>query len=523
MLKKELLFLLCFFLIRSLAAQSPYAVETVPNPQVLNGTFLSNPDSILSRQEGEVINFVLQRIEDSSGVEAAVVVLNSIGKEDTKNFRYKLFNHWGIGKKGKDNGLLLLIVKDQRTWDFETGYGLESVLPDGRLKIIGERLLVPQFKKDSMMMGIVQALLAIERVIHNDSTIITALDQNTTTSGSEKEYVFIPDENERYLYNGEVPLSWIHEIHLYCWAGYGIFLAMVVYSFFDKKKHKNFLTKTNDVNEIKTGIPISYSRWIFFYILLPISIPLASYSFMPSYFSEFTDFSNLLFLGTYVVISLLVLERMLRASHYCRHENKQTYIGKLREKNGTGLLIFLSLLFPFFMIPYFAWISYKKQRIRNQPFPCINCGTVMYKLGKEEEKKHLSAGQQKEEELKSVEHDIWSCGQCQQLQKFAYVSEGGSYTNCTSCGYRTALNHKSVTLVAATYYDIGKERKEYSCKNCGSNYSKEIDIPRRTRTNSGGSSFKSSSSSSSSSSGGGSRGGSFGGGRSGGGGSGGKW
>lgn len=93
---------------------------------------VSNPDGIITPDDASRINQLLNVVEDSLGIEVAVVAVNSIGDQDARMFATDLFKHWGLGQKSKDNGLLIQLVTEpsQRSVVFETGYGIEGVLPD---------------------------------------------------------------------------------------------------------------------------------------------------------------------------------------------------------------------------------------------------------------------------------------------------------------------------------------------------------------------------------------------------------
>lgn len=93
------------------------------------------------------IDSILSRLEDSTNAQVAVVALQSIGDALPKDFANALFKKWGIGYAGKDNGLLILFVFDQRRVEFETGYGLEGLLPDATCGIIQREKMLPAFGK----------------------------------------------------------------------------------------------------------------------------------------------------------------------------------------------------------------------------------------------------------------------------------------------------------------------------------------------------------------------------------------
>lgn len=96
-----------------LSAAKDYTVETIPNVRLSDRyNHVSNPDGIIQPQDVDRINRLLQIVEDSLGIEVAVVAVESIGDNDARMFATDLFQHWGLGKKGKDNGLLIQLVTE---------------------------------------------------------------------------------------------------------------------------------------------------------------------------------------------------------------------------------------------------------------------------------------------------------------------------------------------------------------------------------------------------------------------------
>ena len=120
-----------------------FTPQTVPDPKKTGGGYVSDPGGVLKTAEVAELNRLIAAIEDSSTAQIAVVVLPSIGEESPKEFATALFETWGIGQRETDNGLLILVVMDQRRTEFETGYGLEGVLPDITCYRVGMETLVP--------------------------------------------------------------------------------------------------------------------------------------------------------------------------------------------------------------------------------------------------------------------------------------------------------------------------------------------------------------------------------------------
>lgn len=143
-----------------------YTPKTVPNVQAVDYRhFVSNPDGILSREAVYQIDTTLLRLKEARIAEVAVVAVESIGFAEPREFATELFRHWGIGEKGRDNGLLVLLVLGQGAVEIETGYGMEGELPDALCKRIIERVMIPHFKAGDFDKGMTEGVGAIATVL----------------------------------------------------------------------------------------------------------------------------------------------------------------------------------------------------------------------------------------------------------------------------------------------------------------------------------------------------------------------
>lgn len=151
-----------------LSAATDYRVETIPNVRLSDRyNHVSNPDGIIQPQDVERINQLLQTVEDSLGIEVAVVAIESIGDNDARMFATDLFQHWGLGKKDKDNGLLIQLVTEptQRSVVFETGYGLEGILPDAITYRLQQKYMIPDLKAGDYSTGMLKGVAAVKEYL----------------------------------------------------------------------------------------------------------------------------------------------------------------------------------------------------------------------------------------------------------------------------------------------------------------------------------------------------------------------
>ncbi|MDG1332037.1 MAG: TPM domain-containing protein [Crocinitomicaceae bacterium] len=159
-MKISLVLVLSFFSML-VAAQS--TVNSVPHPKKSGwSNYVSNPDRILSADGVGTINDICAQIEEADSFQVAFVVLESIGQRVPKDFAGRLFNKWGIGHRGRDDGLLVLFVLDQKRIEFETGYGTETVLTDFRCVQIQEDNMVNFFWDEEYTEGLIEGAKAIQ-------------------------------------------------------------------------------------------------------------------------------------------------------------------------------------------------------------------------------------------------------------------------------------------------------------------------------------------------------------------------
>ncbi|MDE6116318.1 MAG: TPM domain-containing protein, partial [Duncaniella sp.] len=101
-------------------------VDQVPNVHVADRyEYVSNPSGILTAEAVRRLNDTIRSVWDETSVELVVVVVDKVDPSMTPaEFATKLFEKWGIGKKDKDNGVLMLVSRDDRAAEIRTGYGV---------------------------------------------------------------------------------------------------------------------------------------------------------------------------------------------------------------------------------------------------------------------------------------------------------------------------------------------------------------------------------------------------------------
>jgi len=120
---------------------------------------------LLSVSAKQSLTDKLKAHEESTGNQIAVLTVNTIGGESIEMYAVKVFEAWKLGQEGKDNGILIVVVPDERRMRIEVGYGLEATLTDGKSGRIIRDIMTPKFKNGDFDGGITDGALAVIEVL----------------------------------------------------------------------------------------------------------------------------------------------------------------------------------------------------------------------------------------------------------------------------------------------------------------------------------------------------------------------
>lgn len=134
-------------------------ISDIPNPRKLNATWVSDVANILSAEIEFRLNQRISQLESRNGSELAVVTVpDTIPLPSPKAYATELFNTWGIGKRGIDNGVLLLISVKERRIEIETGRGITSQISNEQVAQIIETKIKPEFKLQKFDQGTINGV-----------------------------------------------------------------------------------------------------------------------------------------------------------------------------------------------------------------------------------------------------------------------------------------------------------------------------------------------------------------------------
>lgn len=148
---------------------------------------------IISPQRKVRLNQLISKLEAKNGSEIVVVTVPETTPSPTpKAFATELFKTWGIGKKGKDNGVLFLISKGDRRVEIETGYGVEAILPDALVANIIDQEIIPQFKRGNFDRGILAGTESLVSKLGGNLAFATANTAHSSYQQTKLNPVVIP-------------------------------------------------------------------------------------------------------------------------------------------------------------------------------------------------------------------------------------------------------------------------------------------------------------------------------------------
>jgi uncharacterized protein len=138
-----------FFLLLISLSGMAQEFPPVPDPARLVNDYTAT----LSKEQTATLETKLVAYYDSTSTQIAIVMISSLDGYPIDDYAIELGERWGIGSKGKDNGVLIFVAKDDRKIFIPVGYGMEGVLTDGLIKRIIENDIKPAFREGNYYLG----------------------------------------------------------------------------------------------------------------------------------------------------------------------------------------------------------------------------------------------------------------------------------------------------------------------------------------------------------------------------------
>ena len=176
-----------------LAALLPFmaaatAVKDVKNVHVENrNRFVSDMAGVMSPEALAMADSLLSQVWQSSTAEPVAVIVPDLDGEDINDYATELFSTWGIGKKDRDNGVLVLVSVNDRQAVIRTGYGAEGVLPDALCWGIIRNDMAPYFKKGDYDRGMLASIMTIHKAMTDSAAREELMSRYANNAGAGED------------------------------------------------------------------------------------------------------------------------------------------------------------------------------------------------------------------------------------------------------------------------------------------------------------------------------------------------
>ncbi len=506
--------LLCLSLIGFPLLSHALTVNDIPNPRQEYNGWVTDMANILSDRTESQLNRMISELEANTGTEIAVVTVSTTAPSpNPKAFTTELFNHWGTGKKGVDNGVLFLTSVGDRRVEIETGYGIEGVLPDAQVGNIISSQITPRFRQGDWDGG----------VLAGTEALVNILSQNTLTSNSVEN---------------QTQTGWLSGA-----SGVALGLFLLAY-----KKARKIIVEPIQLSPTGRSQVLGYQRnnikpGLYTWIYLGVLSFVYGAMFVTSAIDPSWGLWRWFVMLSIGLFALTLLSDIWRGMHRGEEERMSTKIFSVI------LFCFIGIIvgFFFYLIATLVWsvlsftagfaemlpvnlivgfgisllLIYVVDRIlvvgfRFKPIiQCDRCETPLGLLPENILNQELFDTQKAAQKLGSKQFEGWHCPHCYpgNLSKFhlrEYMLNNSRFSECPYCQELTVVRKEEI-IKQPSYSDTGIRQITYRCQCCDYLQEKQEIIPRLVRT------YTSSNSNDDSGSGGGFGGGGFGGGDSGGG------
>lgn len=138
--------------------------QDYPSP----GGYVNDYAGVMSPGVKTELENLLTKVDNATTAEVAIVTVSSVRPLTIERYAVELFGRWGIGKRGKDNGVLILAAIADREVRIEVGYGLEGALTDLESSAIIRNYMVPNFQRGDYDSGLKAAALIVSKIISEE-------------------------------------------------------------------------------------------------------------------------------------------------------------------------------------------------------------------------------------------------------------------------------------------------------------------------------------------------------------------
>jgi len=148
--------------------------------------YVSDLAGVIAPEARTRLEALCTEVEQKTGAQMAIVTVQSLDGEGVENYAVDLFKQLGVGSKKDNRGVLLLVAPHEHKYRIEVGYGLEPILPDGKVGGFG-REAVPQLRNGNYGGALLLLTTRIAEVIANDAGVQITTEKPTAPTSYQEQ------------------------------------------------------------------------------------------------------------------------------------------------------------------------------------------------------------------------------------------------------------------------------------------------------------------------------------------------
>ncbi|MBX7021464.1 YgcG family protein, partial [Providencia rettgeri] len=164
----------------------PWAqAQAKPEPVPAIAGWVTDTTGTLSPDQKDALNQQLKAVEQEKGAQVVILMVPTTGEETIEQYALRVFDQWEIGRKKVDDGILLLVAKDDRRMRIQTGYGLEGAVTDLQAGRIIREQMTPRFIEGNFYAGIQAATDSLVGLVNGEELPPPPKNAPVTSSGED--------------------------------------------------------------------------------------------------------------------------------------------------------------------------------------------------------------------------------------------------------------------------------------------------------------------------------------------------
>lgn len=175
--------LLLFYLLFSV---NVFSSDTFPEPT--NYKYINDYTNTIDKSTVKQIISIGKELEDKTSAQVIIVVIDSTNGIPIEDYTNKIFRSWGIGQKGKDNGLLILLALNDKAWRVEVGRGLEGAIPDVLTNRVMQQIAKPNFINGDYSKGLLNSYSIFSDYISSEYGVTLDKSLNITLPNQNNQH-----------------------------------------------------------------------------------------------------------------------------------------------------------------------------------------------------------------------------------------------------------------------------------------------------------------------------------------------